>query len=330
MIVDLALVTVLTLASGAAFAASGDALDVQVSPSIHARLRASEVDEATGTARSKATSALHTRLFDYVNGNANAVQLRSLLSDARFPSLPEDIQARLKADANGLLDEQGKMLPQARALDAEDTTLASERDRLIDSKRKLDIRLADIERQVTEHEAACLPTHPPERHQWCVDNATRLNKLIDAYNKDARAHDAAVAAWRQAVAALEPRWNAFVQVILDWESRVKALVRKIGAYLDSPTGDCSEEEHKKLQKAVHDACDQPRKCTFEMRDCDDLKKRLAINNACAAARDEINNKCYQGGDDTHREEANNARKTAAICQEVIKLYCDGVGVSTWR
>lgn len=134
MIVDLALVTVLTLASGAAFAASGDALDVQVSPSIHARLRASEVDEATGTARSKATSALHTRLFDYVNGNANA-------------------------------------------------------------------------------------------------------------------------AWRQAVAALEPRWNAFVQVILDWESRVKALVRKIGAYLDRPTGDCSE---------------------------------------------------------------------------VIKLYCDGVGVSTWR
>lgn len=89
----------------------------------------------------------------------------------------------------------------------------------------------------------------------------------------------------------------------------------------NPRGDCGDDEHGRLQRAVHAACDPPRRCTFEMKDCAELRSRLDINRLCAAARDEINYTCYGGGDDDHREEANNARKSADKCIRVLAKHC---------
>jgi hypothetical protein len=42
--------------------------------------------------------------------------------------------------------------------------------------------------------------------------------------------------------------------------------------------------------------------------------------ACAAARDAINNKCFGGGDAGHREAANNARRAAQKCRDIASTY----------
>ncbi len=95
----------------------------------------------------------------------------------------------------------------------------------------------------------------------------------------------------------------------------------------NPRGVCTDDQHARLQSAVHAACDPPRKCTFEMKDCVDLLSRLNRNRNCAVARDEINNTCYGGGDENHREEANTARKSAAKCIKVISKHCPNESIS---
>ena len=81
-----------------------------------------------------------------------------------------------------------------------------------------------------------------------------------------------------------------------------------------PCGDCSPLQHALLQGAVNWACKsgRPSACTASQT-CAELKANLAINAACATARNRINNTCYGGGDAGHKEAAANATAAAAKC-----------------
>jgi RHS repeat-associated protein len=78
-------------------------------------------------------------------------------------------------------------------------------------------------------------------------------------------------------------------------------------------GNCTPAEHALLQSSVNQNCKgESRKCTAQ-QDLQTLQANLAKNVACALARDEINNRCYGGGDAGHRNAANEARGAAANC-----------------
>lgn len=174
----------------------------------------------------------HTRLQSYLSNNAPLNQMSGLLRDSRMGRIPLEIQKRLQADGAEFTRERDVMLPDAANLDQEDTGLVNRRDELTANKAELDTRLTELNRQGAEHEASCLPTHPPERHTWCVENARRLNALIGRYNADVKIHNGAVAKWKDDVASLQPRWDTFVQKIIDWENQVKGFIETIKKVFD--------------------------------------------------------------------------------------------------
>jgi len=81
-------------------------------------------------------------------------------------------------------------------------------------------------------------------------------------------------------------------------------------------GDCTPAEHAALQAAVNLTCKVKRRCNA-IQSPAELQANLAKNLACAAARDAINKKCYKGGDAIHRNAANDARRAATRCLELI-------------
>ncbi|MFO0972941.1 MAG: RHS repeat-associated core domain-containing protein [Phycisphaerae bacterium] len=90
--------------------------------------------------------------------------------------------------------------------------------------------------------------------------------------------------------------------------------------LPPPPDPCPEEYRRMLQDNVDVACQPPtgpRKCTSSMS-LVELLDNLRRFELCAAARDRINNECYDGGDAGHQEGANNARNGAANCREKLE------------
>ncbi|PJA18404.1 MAG: hypothetical protein CO113_14785 [Elusimicrobia bacterium CG_4_9_14_3_um_filter_62_55] len=186
---------------------------------------------------------LHNILRNYLANHQNHLKMQSLLQDHRMEYIEVGIREALRAEGIDLTDTRDGMLPDADKLDEKDTKLAEERNRLTKEKVDLDERLADIKTQGDEHERRCLPTHPPERHQWCVDNATRLNKIIDVYNKDVRTHNEAVAEWKKQVGELQPKWDAFVQEIREWEKKIQNLIDRVESHFRNMK-DCNYLGHE--------------------------------------------------------------------------------------
>lgn len=84
-------------------------------------------------------------------------------------------------------------------------------------------------------------------------------------------------------------------------------------------GNCSPHEHSCLQSAVNAACKRPRACRPGQSQLV-LRQNLNKNIACSEARDAINKKCYRGGDPGHRQAADDARRAAQNCRDLLE--CD--------
>jgi hypothetical protein len=124
--------------------------------------------------------------------------------------------------------------------------------------------------------------------------------------------------WK-AIAALKKRdeserLSQALAVMDQWEEEVWV----------GPYGDCGEKQHDDLQDKVKRSCDPgigiTRKCT-QNQDCESLKLNLAQNEACAAARAEINRVCYEGGDPDHVKAFEEARRGAEYCRDLIRRKC---------
>lgn len=89
-----------------------------------------------------------------------------------------------------------------------------------------------------------------------------------------------------------------------------------GPALAQGSGDCTPEQHRNLQTAVDAACKIPRRCDGG-QDCATLQSNHGKNIACAGARDTINLTCFRGGDDGHRQAADDARRAAQRCSALM-------------
>jgi len=82
------------------------------------------------------------------------------------------------------------------------------------------------------------------------------------------------------------------------------------------SGKCSPEEKDFLQKNVDSVC-KPEVTCRSFTDSATATVFAKINHSCANAREEINNRCYDGGDNGHREAARSAWIRAGKCLERI-------------
>ena len=86
-------------------------------------------------------------------------------------------------------------------------------------------------------------------------------------------------------------------------------------------GKCTRTEAKMMDAPVDEFCKRERSCRRVRKDCDKLREYLELNQKCAAARDDINTWCFDGGDETHRDEADKARRAADECTQFISEDC---------
>ena len=64
---------------------------------------------------------------------------------------------------------------------------------------------------------------------------------------------------------LQRAWTAFTQTIDAWGAEVLALTgRIVNEFTRAETGDCTEEQHRRLQNAVDSACKRPRACAGQV------------------------------------------------------------------
>ncbi|MDF9619166.1 RHS repeat-associated core domain-containing protein [Pseudomonas entomophila] len=85
-----------------------------------------------------------------------------------------------------------------------------------------------------------------------------------------------------------------------------------------PPGNCSPGEHKKLQDEVDRACKSQIRTCKGVTDPVEASIRRARNIECGYAREEINNRCYVGGDKEHRNESIKAWASVVKCENLIR------------
>ncbi|MEG4631870.1 DUF4157 domain-containing protein [Microcoleus sp. AR_TQ3_B6] len=82
-----------------------------------------------------------------------------------------------------------------------------------------------------------------------------------------------------------------------------------------PPGDCQPGEHRRLQDEVDKWCKGKKRCN-ESQTLEELEESAENSSKCINARLRINNKCFRGGDATHKQAVEEAIKRLVRCQKV--------------
>ncbi|AOL07755.1 hypothetical protein WI95_28290 [Burkholderia contaminans] len=96
--------------------------------------------------------------------------------------------------------------------------------------------------------------------------------------------------------------------------------RKVSAMAETmkPPGNCSPRDQKRMQDEVDRHCKGGRRSCNANTDPMQAMIFREVNRQCAMARDSINNRCYAGGDQNHRDEAIKAWEGVARCEKQIR------------
>ncbi|WP_404425713.1 hypothetical protein [Thalassospira australica] len=78
---------------------------------------------------------------------------------------------------------------------------------------------------------------------------------------------------------------------------------------------CTEQECNTRQSRVHPTCDQPRSCNG-ITDQAELQRRLAVNQACLAARQNVQ-ACFSAPDSGHNEAITGVQNAIDNCQAAL-------------
>jgi Novel toxin 16 len=84
----------------------------------------------------------------------------------------------------------------------------------------------------------------------------------------------------------------------------------------APPGSCTATQHRSLQDQVDSSCAAALKCLIT-EDRATLNLRITKVNACIAARTNINNTCFAGGDAGHKEQIVQRNNQLATCKDYL-------------
>jgi hypothetical protein len=101
-----------------------------------------------------------------------------------------------------------------------------------------------------------------------------------------------------------------------------------GMKFDNQTTDlmsqCTIPENDSLHDFQNEMCIRDRACKKDNLNCDDLKARMKKTEECRAARIDIREHCYYGGNDGHVKPVTDAETAIAKCQQqLVKANCPG-------
>ncbi|MGE6494504.1 RHS repeat domain-containing protein [Cupriavidus metallidurans] len=88
--------------------------------------------------------------------------------------------------------------------------------------------------------------------------------------------------------------------------------------MSKPPGDCDEDEHRRLQENVNQACDKSGQLKCKVDDVKEvLMQKMTLSRRCALARTKINDACFRGSDGNHRREAQKRWGTFDNCEKLF-------------
>ena len=82
---------------------------------------------------------------------------------------------------------------------------------------------------------------------------------------------------------------------------------------------CTDEEHRVLKQEVGRACKTTSMKCYEHQSCAELLANWLTHQRCIAARIAVMDKCFQGGDENHRQEVEQYRRGADKCSQFMIL-----------
>lgn len=86
-------------------------------------------------------------------------------------------------------------------------------------------------------------------------------------------------------------------------------------------GNCSRSRHRYMQDIVDNVCKpDPGKC-IPGEKCADMANKMAKHQACAEARKNINDECFNGGDKDHQTEQVKRLQMGAVCNGLLPTCC---------
>ena len=91
--------------------------------------------------------------------------------------------------------------------------------------------------------------------------------------------------------------------------------------VNGPYGMCSAENYRILQAKVDATHLDIKTCCNASQDCATLLNKIALNQHAAEARADMNDLCFSGGDDGHREAMTNALTAMQKCQDCYDQKC---------
>jgi hypothetical protein len=277
---------------------------------------------------SQASPALAAgRLTGFVERHPLWVDLQTLRNDTRMSRVEPVTKKAIEVDFGRLRDRRSQLLPQAGGLDSEDDLLMADYARQTEERRGLDAEFADLSSRIADHNSRCNPAPDDATYQQCVAEGAQLNARRDQYNNKVADFNARLTSYTTQREQLQRAWGAFLQSVDLWGVEIQALIDRIQKeFASADTGDCTEEQHRRLQDEVDRACKRPRACKGDM-ECAELRENLRKSRECYDARKTINDTCFKGGDVGHKKALEEAQNAINNCLDLIPEKCDaGVGL----
>ncbi|MBI5881647.1 MAG: hypothetical protein HZB91_00850 [Elusimicrobia bacterium] len=181
-----------------------------------------------------ATERRGAQLGDYIRNNSNWMRAVELINDPRFVYVSPVQQELLKTEYAARDGERAGMLPKADGLDVEDVEFAERKRKLDIESERLDREIEEYNNQVDYHNSICNPAPDEQTYRWCVENKKRLDAWKVVLLDEIGAYNREVERYNREQEGFAGRWNAFVDVILAWEGRVKEFIGKMERALRMP------------------------------------------------------------------------------------------------
>jgi RHS repeat-associated protein len=90
------------------------------------------------------------------------------------------------------------------------------------------------------------------------------------------------------------------------------------AFSPADPGDCVPKLHRELQDRVNNSCKRPRTCNQRLDTVITASQNISKSSECIDARRLINNLCYRGGDDEHKQAITDAQAVIDDCLITIR------------
>ncbi len=206
----------------------------------------------------------------------------------------------------------------ASDIDSRDSDLGNESASMDANRAELKSSEAGLNGDIEAYNENCAgKTLPTPEYDQCVSQRNdilsrqaQLDEAIGQFNERAASDKQTLLALKAALTDWVNEFKAWAADFDQWMSDAKNAV-------SNQERTCTDEQYADLKAKKDAACPSDLPACQEDENCDILREKLKNNEACLVAREDLDNTCFNGGDDGHKDARRRLRITIVGCKEYI-------------